>query len=69
MNADGSQQTRLAGELGNIFNPIWSPDGQYLVFGSFSADWQAGAIYAVRVDGAHLIRIIAADKSLQWAQR
>jgi Tol biopolymer transport system component len=69
VNADGSHQTRLARELGNIFNPVWSPDGQYIVFGSFSADWQLGAIYVVRADGTHLTRLIGVEKFLQWVQR
>jgi TolB protein len=71
-NGDGSQPIPLAVGLTNIFNPIWSPDGQYIVFGSFSADWQAGALYVVRADSTGLTRLtqlIAADKSLQWVQR
>jgi len=69
MNGDGSQRNLLTKEPGNNFNPIWTPDGQYIVFSSFSTDWQFGAIYVVRADGTRLARLVAADKWLQWAQR
>ncbi len=68
MNADGNERSRLTENLGNTFNPIWSPDGQYLIFGSFSDVWQAAALYVVNADGSHLARVITA-KWLQWAQR
>jgi Tol biopolymer transport system component len=69
MNADGSELSRLTENLGNTFNPIWLPDGQYLIFGSFSDIWQAAALYVVNADGSHPARLVTTDMFLQWAQR
>jgi Tol biopolymer transport system component len=69
MNADGSRQTRLTDTSMHALNPLWSRDGCSIIFGAFSADWQAGALYAIRTDGSRLIRLTSTDRWLQWVQR
>jgi hypothetical protein len=69
MNVDGSERARLTENLGNIFNPVWSPDSQYLIFASFSDIWQASALYMINADGSQLARLITTTQFLQWAQR
>lgn len=49
MNADGSGLTRLSREIGQF--PAWSPDGQYVLFGSH------GTLYRVHPDGTGLEEI------------
>ncbi|MFL5802501.1 MAG: hypothetical protein ACJ8CR_12270, partial [Roseiflexaceae bacterium] len=70
MNADGGQPTCLTNIASiHTMNPLWSRDGQYIIFGAFSADWQKGALHAIRADGSQLIRLTSPDLWLQWVQR
>jgi len=69
MNPDSGNVTRITKALTNVFNPVWSRDGQYIVFGSFSADWKTGALYAIRSDGNQLTHLNTPGMWLQWAQR
>jgi len=45
----------------NVYgNPVWSPDGQYVVFNSPGGMWWA------RTDGAGKPRLLTGSKALQW---
>jgi Tol biopolymer transport system component len=59
MNADGSAVTRLTHHLGDLFNPLWSPDGSTIAFNELTI--------GVNPDGTerftYTIRTIAPDGS------
>jgi Tol biopolymer transport system component len=60
MNADGSQQTRLAADLGGGSQPVWSPDGKQIAFGHIGKN-KEGAISLINPDGSGVIRLTPGD--------
>ncbi len=56
INADGTKQTVLTGDVGNNIFPAWSHDGRRIIFSS-NRDGVDGAIYEMRPDGSELKRI------------
>ena len=62
MNADGSGQTRLTTNEGDVRSPSFSPDGARIVFGS-ADDAQATheQLYMVDAAGSHLRQLTFAD--------
>ncbi|HEY3542216.1 MAG TPA: hypothetical protein VGK79_06710 [Gaiellaceae bacterium] len=66
MNADGRAQHRLAGLPGrDDWAPAYSPDGTRIAFHSFGAGGGA-QLYAVRPDGAGLMRLGLAGEHPTW---
>jgi Tol biopolymer transport system component len=51
MNPDGSAQTRLTNNTANDMEPVWSPNGQKILYISFG-DSNSGDIYAMNADGS-----------------
>lgn len=68
MNADGTDLKGLTHEPAADTNPIWSPDGRYLIF---TAMYDGNhEIYVVRPDGSALIRLTdnpALDFGSSWS--
>jgi TolB protein len=61
MNADGSQQTRLAADLKLVGSPVvWSPDGRRIAFGYIGKN-QEGAIGLINPDGSGMMRLTPDD--------
>jgi len=58
MNADGSNQTRLAGNGSGNFYPIWSPDGSQILYSRINGLAGRNAdIYVMNADGSNRIRL------------
>ena len=57
MNADGSNQTRLAFNQAGDFAPAWSPNGRQIVFASFRDDEHLAEIYVMDTDGSNQRRL------------
>ena len=70
VNADGSGLRLVAQRAGLGSPPVWSPDGQRLIF-SFSApggNYLSGVgIYVVNVDGSGLQKLIPSGQSPAWS--
>src|SRR6266487_720870 len=71
MNADGTDQTQLTNlttlGLGGAVDPVWSPDGQRIVFSSFAAPRE---VFAINVDGTGLTNLTnhpARDADPDWS--
>ena len=58
INADGTNQSVLSGNVGNNIYPGWSTDGKRVIFSS-NRDGVDNAIYEVKPDGSQLRRIAA----------
>ena len=58
INADGTKQRVLTGNVGNNIYPAWSADGKRVIFSS-NRDGVDNAIYEVKPDGSQLKRIAA----------
>ena len=54
MNADGSNQRRIAGTNGHDFAPAWSPDGQRIAFASSRNLAFGSRIYVMDSDGQNV---------------
>jgi len=54
MNQDGSQDTRLTGDLGSYPAPSWSPDGRFIAF--IGGGWPT-QLYVMNADGTEPRRI------------
>ena len=52
MNADGSAQTRLTSTAEHDIGPLWSPDGKYVAFNRFPADFSSCEVYVMNADGS-----------------
>lgn len=62
MNPDGSDRRGMftLGEEANSLHPRWSPDGEYILFDSFS-DSERNAVYKVRANGRGRSQRIAGE--------
>jgi Tol biopolymer transport system component len=55
MNADGSGQRQLTGEIANEQSPTWSPDGKRIAF--FSDRDGDDRVYVMNADGSNQVRV------------
>lgn len=55
MHADGSNPTNLTNHSGHDVNPIWSPDGKYILFESDRTG--LNQIYSMNADGSNLTQL------------
>jgi Tol biopolymer transport system component len=55
MHADGSNPTNLTNHSSHDVNPIWSPDGQHILFESNPTDFSQ--IYIMNADGSNLTQL------------
>lgn len=65
MNIDGSQQIRMTSHADEERLPIWTPDGNSILFQIDTAGWQAD-IYQIQVDGSERRPFI---QSTPWLER
>ena len=72
MNADGSDLTQLTDDSGDDWGPIWSPDGQCIVFHSDRGGETEIDIYVMNADGSDLTQLTNApgsDWMYVWTHR
>jgi len=63
MNADGSQQTHVSGNLPMSGGPVWSPDGKRIAFTSAApaspgSDYFLPSIFVMNADGSQQTRLV-----------
>ena len=69
MNADGTGITRISNDAAKDAWPVWSPNGQYIAFGS-DLDGH-NEIYIMRADGSNLTQLTnspANDEVPSWGR-
>jgi Tol biopolymer transport system component len=62
MNVDGTQQTRLSGDLKMSADPVWSPDGERIAFTTYApdqpgSDFFTPSIVVMNADGSQQTRL------------
>ncbi len=67
ISSDGVDLTRLTQGPRLDFEPVWSPDDQFIVFAG--TDWAVGGIYAVSPDHFNEIPLIAGENQMYWTPR
>lgn len=68
MDADGGRQTRLTFDDFEAFDPVWSPNGQYIAFGASTTD--GSDIYIMLADGSNINRLTfnyGVDSNPNWS--
>jgi Tol biopolymer transport system component len=63
MNVDGTQQTRVSGDLRMCADPVWSPDGKSIVFTTSApdrpgSDFFTPSIVVMNADGSQQTRLV-----------
>jgi Tol biopolymer transport system component len=69
-NPDGSNPTQLTNDAGFEAFPLWTPDGQQILFSSSSSNGLKRGVYMVNADGSNLHQVFdgPADlESLVWS--
>lgn len=70
MNADGSQPRQLTHDTGDELDPIWTLDGQHILFSSKHSRQMRSGIYMMNMDGTemrHISSLNMRPSGLAWS--